>query len=589
MLNVSETLNPRVSVHPYRDPMYFDNSIRGSVRHSEACSQYAVKCFFVRTYGAYLVVIASFVSVGFVGCGGQADDAASQTSANSDTSSKDDEPDSSDPEGSDPKITPKTLITERSFGDGGGSTSSRRASLGVSQAIDRIGLALTESLELGPVRVVWLFDATTNADGFNAPLRDKLVQLYRDFEDDTPRNSLTTEVAVFGDEVEFLQDRGTEDLAAAAESLQSISFDRGDRQNTFAALSAAIDRQVGADGNQQVFLVCLTNEAGDDRENVATAAESLRTSQIPLYVIGLPAPFGRVGNETSRSMMRQNSNPQNGLIVGPESCVVERIQMAYPTSAEQTFWLDSGFGSWGLEYLARLNGGRYLIVRDTNSGFSGGLTGGEWPRRSARRFAEDVMSKYRPDYSSEEECLAAIGQSAMRKALVDAAKLPAAQVLTSTTLEFDARDRTRLVNQITQAQREPARVLPRIEALKLTLQQGEADRANEKDPRWQAAFDLAMGRALAAYSRADGYNTLLADLKQGRSFEVDGSDSWILEPTKTFEEGGTSLRGSSEKAVEYLERVIAEHPGTPWAFLAEQELSQSVGWKIVESDRYEDD
>jgi hypothetical protein len=33
----------------------------------------------------------------------------------------------------------------------------------------------------------------------------------------------------------------------------------------------------------------------------------------------------------------------------------------------------------------------------------------------------------------------------------------------------------------------------------------------------------------------------------------------------------------------YLNRVIKDHPGTPWALLAEKELKDPVGWVWVDS------
>ena len=47
------------------------------------------------------------------------------------------------------------------------------------------------------------------------------------------------------------------------------------------------------------------------------------------------------------------------------------------------------------------------------------------------------------------------------------------------------------------------------------LQQGEADREKETVMRWQAGYDLAMGRTLAAKVRTEGYNAMLAAAKRG--------------------------------------------------------------------------
>ncbi|MGV2341563.1 MAG UNVERIFIED_CONTAM: hypothetical protein LVR18_48875 [Planctomycetaceae bacterium] len=38
-----------------------------------------------------------------------------------------------------------------------------------------------------------------------------------------------------------------------------------------------------------------------------------------------------------------------------------------------------------------------------------------------------------------------------------------------------------------------------------------------------------------------------------------------------------------DKAIVYLNRVIDEHPDTPWAFLAKMELSDPLGWQWRES------
>jgi hypothetical protein len=37
-----------------------------------------------------------------------------------------------------------------------------------------------------------------------------------------------------------------------------------------------------------------------------------------------------------------------------------------------------------------------------------------------------------------------------------------------------------------------------------------------------------------------------------------------------------------KQALEYLNRVIDEHPDTPWALMAQVELSEPLGWQWVE-------
>ena len=56
----------------------------------------------------------------------------------------------------------------------------------------------------------------------------------------------------------------------------------------------------------------------------------------------------------------------------------------------------------------------------------------------------------------------------------------------------------------------------------------------------------------------------------------------IVQPTKEVNAGAT-VRKLHKKALEYLTRVIDEHPGTPWAFLASVELGDPLGWGWNES------
>ena len=83
--------------------------------------------------------------------------------------------------------------------------------------------------------------------------------------------------------------------------------------------------------------------------------------------------------------------------------------------------------------------------------------------------------------------------------------------------------------------------------------------------------------------RAYGYNAMLAEMKSSpKTFEKPGSNQWELIPAEEVAAGAT-VRRMHKKAIEYLTRVIDEHPGTPWAYLASVELGDPLGWDWKEN------
>ena len=109
-----------------------------------------------------------------------------------------------------------------------------------------------------------------------------------------------------------------------------------------------------------------------------------------------------------------------------------------------------------------------------------------------------------------------------------------------------------------------AKLEPRVNQIVSTLRRGEPDRAQLTKPRWQAGYDLAMGRALAAKVRTEGYNAMLAAAKQGLQFKNPRNDTWVLRPTRDVTVN-SALAKDAAAATAYLKRVLDEHPGTPWA------------------------
>ena len=90
-----------------------------------------------------------------------------------------------------------------------------------------------------------------------------------------------------------------------------------------------------------------------------------------------------------------------------------------------------------------------------------------------------------------------------------------------------------------------------------------------------------MGRLLAVKVRTEAYNAMLAQAKRGLKFKDPKNNTWQLKPADEISVG-SQLKNAGNKAREYLQGVVQDHPGTPWALLAQRELDEPIGWKWEE-------
>jgi hypothetical protein len=193
-----------------------------------------------------------------------------------------------------------------------------------------------------------------------------------------------------------------------------------------------------------------------------------------------------------------------------------------------------------------------------------------------------VMRKYRPDYVSQAEYQQNVAARPSRSALVQAARMTWLETLENPRVRFVGRNEASLVNLLTEAQKTAAKLEPKIDSICQTLQQGEKSREEERTPRWRAGYDLAYGRALAAKVRTETYNGMLAKTKSGMKFKNEKNNTWILKPSNDISTG-SQLSSLGDKARKYLQRAVQEHPGTPWALLAQRELQTPLSWRWEES------
>jgi hypothetical protein len=449
---------------------------------------------------------------------------------------------------------------------------------GTAGAVDRMTLEIAASLRQRRTIPVWLFDESISLESRREEIIARFENIYRQLglmDDIDTKEALRTGIVGYGKDVHVLVPEPSADINELNKAVKSITSDVTGVENVFAAINTAIKQYapVRKKMRANMMFIIVTDERGDDfgGDSYSVLEETVRKltrEGIRVYCIGNSSPFGR-----QKGYVRVKWKAEDGTEFdedipdadqGPETPLAEGLTLPFWTAqAQQLDRMSSGYGPYTLSRLCAETGGIFFVADDT--------TQKKWPAQ--------VMRQYAPDYRPGNEYRKQVQTNLAKQSLIAAAQLAVNERVPVPQLNFQANNDNILREQITEAQK-PLAVLDYFLArVHEALEAGEKHRDKLDTDRWRAQYDLAMGRVLAMRVRAFGYNAVLAEMKSNpRRFEKAGSNQWNLDPSDKIE-GGANIRKMHDKALVYLNRVIDEHPDTPWAFLAKMELSDPLGWQ----------
>ncbi len=472
---------------------------------------------------------------------------------------------------------------------------------GVPGAVDRITMEIRATLRDDRAVVCWLFDRSPSVNQRREQIASRFRRVYEqlDMLEPDSQHSLVTSVAAFGKDFTLVTESPVDDPQSVVEAIRGIEPEPSGEENVFTAVKLAAQQHMSyrrGSRKREVMIIVVTDEAGSDQLQVEDTVKFLRRNSIRCYVVGNAAPFGR--KEVEIPWEYEGETVTAVLEPGPETFLPELIQLPFWSVGTRDLRnMSSGFGPYALTRLCVETGGLYLVTEDTNG----------------PRFDHDVLRNYAPDYSTPKRYVENLAKNEAKVSLISTiamfdpavkrdpvmatllqgvlgqartaysyAQLPNLDVPTPQRV-FDAPNDNVLRTQLAEAQEPFAIFRYPLEKIETHLLAGEKSRDEIEEPRWRANYDLAVGRLLAMRARAEGYDKALAGMKVApRSFEKQGSNEWHLEPSRDID-GGPKVRKLAKRAEEYLRRVIDEHPGTPWAVLAQRELSQPMGWQWKEA------
>lgn len=455
---------------------------------------------------------------------------------------------------------------------------------GASGAVDRLTLEIAASLDKKDTVVFWVFDQSVSLAGQRRDIASRLTRVLEELDasGSRRRSDLFHLIYAYGDRVNPVIDRPTRDGQAVVDAIESIPIDDSGVELTFTAVRTAARKAQEVRAGRNVMLVVFTDEVGNDEQLADETAEYCRRMGTRVYVVGVPAPFGR--RQVEIKFVEFDQKYADGEVrwpvvdQGPETLYPELIKVASKSAADEP--IDSGFGPFSLSKLCASTGGIYFTVHGSR-GSKGRVKDAETAPMASRLrhfFDSDAMRQYRPDYLSKANLDKELAANKAKKALVEAAGKSELQPVSAVQTEFPKRDDAQLSASFSEAQKEVARLQPAIDAIHRSLAAGAGDREKIREKRWQAGFDLAMGRVLAAKVRADAYNEVLGQAKSGLVFKHPDSDTWELAPSDELGAISSRMEKLAGEARTYLERVVADHPGTPWAYIASEELKVPLGY-----------
>lgn len=456
---------------------------------------------------------------------------------------------------------------------GSGTENVSRGGGGVEGAIDRLTWEIAQSLHQKKTTVIWLFDQSLSLRDRRDAIADRFENVYRQLdslEEGGEKGALSSVVATYGEKFNLITDKPVDDIRSVIPKVRAIPNDESGKENVFFAVNTLATKfrmERGKGRNVMIFIV--TDEKGDDAERYLEESILVcRRAGIKVYCVGNAALFGREKGFVTWKYPDE-STEELEVDAGPETVEPETIALGFWGSrGPDLARMSSGYGPYALTRLCKETGGLYFIAQEDTRGL---------------KFDPAVMRNYQPDYRPIRDYVNSLQKNKAKGALVMAAKATKVDSVPLPNLSFKAYNDNVLREEVTDSQKPVAELTYKIDKLLEILTTGEKDRDKVSEPRWRAAYDLAMGRALAMKVRLAGYNALLAEMKSSiKPFTKKDSNEWKLAPSKNIT-AGAQIKKLERQAATYLKRVIDENPGTPWETLAERELSTAMGWEWVEA------
>lgn len=450
----------------------------------------------------------------------------------------------------------------------------------IGQAMDQLAREIIRHLREHKVTVIWLFDESVSMEDDKKTILEKFDRVSSELkkyiaQDKEKKNSnvLNHAIVGFGQARDYVLEKPREDIDQIGRAIKRLQIDSTGIENTMMAVREVAERYAGiVRKDRKVLIVLVTDESGDDGADVEEARQALKRNRIPLYVIGRQSLFGfpfahhryedPVTKDVYHPMIRR----------GPETADLEVYQWdgLYDRWDEQP----SGFAPWELARLTKESGGIYFV-----------LPSEEFMRVRRREQAYSItsMKEYLPEYDSRMAYVERRNASPMRQ-LLHAIVMEGRGFLYRRDFPIES---AALVQAAMVEGQKAGQKLDVLLEVQRRLEKLKMARDREPEKRWQAHYDLMLAQTVAFQVKAFEYRALMASIVnrppapkgQPRS---DLVITWVVDHAREPLAPREMTAKKYAEAERLLKEVIARHPRTPWADLAQDTLDRGFSVKLNE-------
>ncbi len=463
---------------------------------------------------------------------------------------------------------------------------------GYGAALDRLTQEIIREMRDQKVLVVWMFDESESMKDDQADIKKRFHRIYEELklvDDDSKADVLMSAIVSYGENLHYQTPVGkaTNSIPEIMRAIDKIPNDASGKENTFSLIPRVISdyRNYYTRAGRKLILVLVSDESGDDGENVDAAVEACKRARTSVYVMGRESVFGSLfayvnwvepvyKDVTHRLPVRR----------GPETPLPELLQFdGFNLRMDASL---SGFGPYEQSRLARDTGGIFFMLPSEEQNIV---------EADTRKYAALDLRPYAPDIGTRRDYVQSRDRSKFRKAIWEAILLLDPRVPGNDKVEVHPHDFVlqpgAYGNEVTALLNRSSSTYELLQQARSKLEAVKPLRAREESARWRANYDLILGQVMSYQVRlfqyAAGLEKYAAELPKmkhnpkNNRWGVGHGAAELMAPSdaqvKKYKVTLDDIRAAKAAALAQFDLTMKEHPNTPWANRAAWEKTRGFG------------